>query len=181
MRLFYAVNFEEEVRDRLCGVIRGLRPCCEGGRFTRPENLHLTLVFLGECPPGRLAAAKEALAAVDAGPFVLRIGGMGCFRRQGGDLYWAGVERTPALLQVYRQLCAALRGRGFRLEARAYRPHLTLVRQAVLKEGCDRGAFTVPAMKMQVRKISLMRSDRTASGPVYTELAAQRLGEGAKE
>lgn len=178
MRLFYAVVFTRELRDRLCGVLEQIRPCCESGRFTRPENLHLTLVFLGECPPGRLPAAREALAAVDAEAFVLRIGGLGCFRRSGGDLYWAGVERTPALLRVWECLCAQLRARGFRLEARSYRPHITLVRQAVLREGCDRGALAVPALKTEVEKLSLMRSDLSGGGPVYTEIGARRLGEG---
>lgn len=175
MRLFFAVTFPSEIKDRLCAVMENLRPCCAEGRFTLRENLHLTLVFLGEIPNEKLPAVQAAMEATSADPFPLHIGGMGCFRRNGGDLYWAGVERTQPLCSLYDSLSAELQKRGFTAESRTYRPHLTLVRQAVLTEGCDRSAFTVPVMKMNVEKFSLMKSERVGGRLLYTEIGSKNL------
>jgi 2'-5' RNA ligase len=175
MRVFFAVRLSEEIQDRLCSVLHRLRPCCAKGRFTPRENLHVTLVFLGETAPERLPETRAAMEAVSAEPFSLHIGGMGCFRRSGGDLYWAGVERSAPLCRLYDSLCGELQKRGFPTDDRPYRPHLTLVRQAVLSEGCDRGAFVVPAMRMKVEKFSLMKSEQAGGRRLYTEIGAKNL------
>lgn len=175
MRLFFAIEFPKSVKDELCATMDKMRPCCAKGRFVQHDNLHLTLAFLGEVPPVRLPEVKEAMNAVSARPFSLQIGGMGCFRQHGGDLYWAGVEHSVPLGSLYRSLCAELQKHGFRTESRSYLPHLTLVRQAVLKENCDHSVFNVPVMRMEVEKFSLMLSERRDGKPVYTELASRSL------
>lgn len=103
MRLFIAINFEEEVKNQLCEAIEQLRESSLQGNFTGRENLHLTLVFIGETQ--RADDIKHAMDAVRAEPFVLKIGGLGLFKRQGGDLYWMGVEQNP---RAYRSLQPAL-------------------------------------------------------------------------
>ncbi len=175
MRLFFSIPFSEAVRDALCAAIDRIRPCCGQGRFTPRENLHLTLVFLGEVPPERLAEAKAAMAEAPGRSFPLEIGGMGCFNRRGGSLYWAGVERSEPLCALYDTLCEALRRRGFQIEERPYRPHLTLVRQAVLKSGCDRTALTVPVLRTRADSLSLMCSELWDGRRVYTEIAGREL------
>lgn len=177
MRLFFAVRFPEKIQDKLCEVLQNLRPCCAEGHFTLRGNLHLTLVFLGETASEKLPAVQEAMEATSAQPFLLHIGGMGCFHRSGGDLYWAGVERTAPLCGLYDSLCAELQKRGFKIDSRLYRPHLTLVRQAVLADGCDRSAFVVPTMQMRVEKFSLMKSERIGGRLLYTEIGSKNLEE----
>lgn len=178
MRLFFALLFNDKIKDELCSVMKKMESCCEKGRFTFRENLHLTLVFLGEISPVLLPRVQEAMDAVTEKPFSLQIGGLGCFQQRGGGLYWAGVEHTAPLDRVYRTLADRMHEAGILQEVRAYRPHLTLVRQAILKADCDRRAFTVPAMKMEVDSIHLMRSDRMAGHPVYTTVAVKKLGGG---
>ncbi len=179
MRLFFAVGLGEAVKDALCAAMERMRPCCGQGRFTARANLHLTLVFLGEVPPGRLPGLKKAMEEVSATDFDLQIGGMGCSRQRGGYLYWAGVERSVPLLSLYDSLCGALRRHGFEVEERAYRPHLTLVRQAVLRENCDRSVLTVPISQSRAESFSLMLSQRQNGSPVYTELCRKKLLEEA--
>ena len=181
MRLFIAVLFPETFKDGLCAAMEKMRPCCEQGVFAGRDNLHLTLAFLGEVASSQAGSAHAALKAVRAGPFPLEIGGIGCFRRAGGDLYWAGVEKSRALGGLYDALKAELRARGLRTEARPFYPHLTLVRQAVLKSGCDRRAFSVPVMRMRVEKISLMESRRERGRLVYLEKDSQELKGGEEE
>lgn len=178
MRLFFAIELGGAAKDALCEAMDRIRPCCEQGRFTPRANLHLTLVFLGEVPPERLAEARQAMAETDAAGFTLQIGGLGCFRQRGGYLYWAGVERSAPLLALHASLCARLRSHGFRVEERIYRPHLTLVRQAALKPDCDRSVLTVPALRSPAERFGLMLSERRDGRPVYTELFGRPLAEG---
>lgn len=177
MRLFFALKFSEAVKDALCAAMDRMRLCCAQGRFTPRANLHLTLVFLGEVPPERLPDVREAMEEVSAGRFALEIGGVGCFRQRGGYLYWAGVERSVPLCSLYGSLCGELQKRGFSIEERPYRPHLTLVRQAVLKDDCDRSAFTVPVLRTRAENFSLMLSERRDGRQVYTEIGSRKLEE----
>lgn len=176
MRLFFSIEFSEPVRDALCEAMERIRPCCEQGSFTARENLHLTLVFLGEVSSVRLPAVKEAMEEVSIAGFPLQVGGIGCFHQRSGSLYWAGVETSEPLRSLYESLCSALTKRGFAIEKREYRPHLTLVRKAVLKEGCDRSALAVPVLRTQADSFSLMLSEVRNGRRVYTTLAKKALG-----
>lgn len=173
MRLFLAIGLSTEVRDALFEEIRRLKPCCEQGRFTERENLHLTLVFLGEVPSGRVGAAADALESARIPMFALCIGGIGYFRRPGGDVCWAGVENSRALSGAYGELCARLTVSGFAVEKRPYRPHVTLGRGIVLRGDCR--APDVPPMRMRVDAVGLMRSDRIAGRMKYTAVHTKRL------
>lgn len=175
MRLFLAVRFPAEIREALCEAIRRLKSCCESGRLTERDHLHLTLVFLGEVPSGRVGDVREAMELARVPAFPLCIGGTGFFRRSGGDICWAGVEHGKALFAAYGELCEKLEEKGFATEKRAYRPHLTLGREIVLKKDCRSGAFDVPPMKMRVDAVSLMQSDRVEDRLRYTELYARKL------
>lgn len=174
MRLFIAALFSEPVLDGLAAAMRDLRPCFRSGNFTVRENLHLTLSFLGETAPERLNDVRDAMEAVTVPPFRLRIGGIGNFRREGGDIYWAGIERSGALLRLHEELDAALVRQGFPVERREFRPHLTLVRRAVLCSGAQ-AELSLPFLEMNVEKISLMCSRPGEDGRIYTEMAAKAL------
>ncbi|MFU0831631.1 MAG: hypothetical protein ACFWUC_01610 [Oscillospiraceae bacterium] len=128
----------------------------------------MTLVFLGEISTDRLAAVREAMDSVNIPPFFLHVGGFGYFRRNGGDIFWAGVEKSKPLMRLYHQTSAQLQNRGFQLEKRAYCPHLTLARQAILKQKYNHSAFVVPTMKMLVDKITLFQSERQFGKLRYT-------------
>ena len=183
MRLFLAVRFSAEIMDALCDAIQRLKVCCESGRFTERENLHLTLVFLGEIPSSKVNLVKEAMQTAQIPAFAVCIGGVGCFRRPGGDIFWAGVERSSGLLAAYGELCEKLEEKGFPMEfsmensigKRPFRPHLTLGRGVVLKKDCVSGKVDVPPMRMKVETVSLMRSDRVGGKLKYTEIYVKKL------
>ena len=88
---------------------RGFEPS-----WSRRENLHLTLEFLGE-----LDSAKEAIAAmeqVQAAPFRLEFAPSGRFRRQEGDIFWLGIQPNEGLMELQKQLHHALQAQGLQLE-----------------------------------------------------------------
>ena len=123
MRLFVAIRPSPAVRDVLLDAEAALRR--QGrGTFTRPENLHLTLAFLGEVEDP--ASVREALAAAcTGGAFSLTVGGLGRFE----DLWWAGIRDNERLEALALRVQNALRQAGFSVERRPWRPHITLVRR----------------------------------------------------
>ena len=176
MRLFIAVNFQDEIKDSLCDCIDRLKKVSVQGNFTRRENLHLTLAFLGETD--RVPSARRAMDAAQGQPFELSFGDFGRFYRRGGDIYWIGVKPNSALTALQKSLCAELRREGFSLEAREFKPHLTLGREVLPAPDFDREAFrrAIPSMHMMVEKISLMKSERLNGRLTYTEIYAKQLG-----
>ena len=161
MRLFIAIHFSPEVRRLLLRTIESLRGQAAGGNFTREENLHLTLAFLGETSDA--AGARAAIDAAAASAFAITVGGSGRF----GDLWWVGVEENPALFSLASSLQDELRARGFSIEHRPFRPHITVARQVVLRAPVR---LEVPRVTMTAGRVSLMRSDRVAGKLRYTEL-----------
>lgn len=174
-RLFVAVLFDKPVLDGLCNAMEALREHTEQGNFTLRENLHLTLVFIGETPCA--ADVRQAMDAVCMQPFPLKIAGLGRFRRDGGDICWAGVEISSMLSDLYHTLVRSLSAVGFTPENRPYTPHLTLGRKVVLAPEFDLKAFGayIPELSMTVRKISLMKSERIYGKLTYTEIYSKAL------
>ena len=165
MRLFFALPLSLPVREALSAAEAALRRQGRGS-FPPPENLHLTLAFLGETSD--LDGARAALAGISCRPFSLAVGGpLGHF----DDLWWAGVRAGRALEDLALSLQADLRARGFSIEERPFQPHITLVRRW---QG-EAPQVTVPHAKMVVRRISLLRSDQTGGKRIYTELEHHSL------
>lgn len=174
MRLFVAVNFSPELKDRLENTIEDLKAAGAKGNFTRRENLHLTLAFIGETD--RADPAARALEAVEAAPFELRTGGIGWFRRRGGYLFWAGAEPTSPLLHLHRRVCAALTAQGFGIEQREYTPHITLGRRVTVPQGFDaKASVRAPGAAMPVESIALMKSERIDGRLTYTKIYEKPL------
>lgn len=165
MRLFVAVNFPPEVKAALSGAVDSLRTRA-GGNFSRPENFHLTLAFIGETRDA--AGAKAALDSLSSPPFSAAVAGSGRF----GDTWWAGLEPSPELDALARETQEALRSRGFAIERRSFLPHVTLAREVSAGAGT---ALSVPRAAFQVRRVSLMRSDRIQGRLTYTEIYGKEL------
>ena len=166
MRLFLAILFEEPVKDRLCEAMELIRRSTRTSRLTRRENLHLTLVFLGELREA--GKVREAMEEIRTGPFPLEIRGLGRFQRDGGDLYWAGIEPSLPLQNLYLELKNALAGKGIAVEDQAVEkpetPFYTLKNR-------------LEPVKTKAAAVSLMKSERIEGRLVYTELYRKELRE----
>ena len=166
MRLFVAINLNEATRSALASLQEELRESAIRGRFSTRENLHLTLAFLGECDSIQTAAACAAMDAQSFAPFSLEINRLGCFRREGGEIWWAGAVASEPLLALQQDLAKSLRAAGFRLEERQFRPHITLAREVVAPEK----ERTVPPFSETVTRIDLMKSERIGGKLMYTAI-----------
>lgn len=177
MRLFIAINLNEDIKRHLMEAIDRLRSKSKGGNFTREENLHLTLVFLGEIGNDRSGAVKSAMNRIKEVPFPLAVSGFGKFKRNGGDIYWAGVEKNTQLFDLQRRLAVVLEEAGFKIEKREFSPHLTLGREVRLLDSSSDiyGDLNRCRCEMGVGRISLMKSERIGGKLVYSEIYAVTL------
>src|SRR5688572_29981041 len=112
MRCFIAIELPPSVRERLAELQERLSPLGRAVRWTRPEQIHLTLNFLGEVPDAQVAGMCELTQQVMLGyePFELAIGGVGFFPPRGpARVLWAGIVEPPSkLLELQRALEEAL-------------------------------------------------------------------------
>jgi 2'-5' RNA ligase len=185
IRTFIAVDPGRAVRDRLVELQQDLGRAGRGMKWVEPENLHVTLLFLGEVDdrevPDVCRAVTDSCAARDA--FVLTVAGVGCFgspRRP--RTVWAGLTGgAPELVALHDALEPPLMELGcYRREDRPFTPHLTLGRvqggrvaaglgDALLRFRGWRGGST------EVHEVLVMSSELRPAGPVYTVLSRAKL------
>lgn len=177
MRLFIAINFDDKIKDKLCLLINNLQQYSIAGNFTKRENLHLTLIFIGETPSNKIAAIKNAMDNVQQQPFDINFTHIGKFRCTNGDIFWVGIDQNSMLSSVYTQLYKNLTASGFNIESREYKPHLTLSRQMVLNYPLDYDNLNndIPKQNININKISLMKSERINGKLIYTEIYSKKL------
>jgi RNA 2',3'-cyclic 3'-phosphodiesterase len=154
-----------------------------------PQNLHLTLKFLGEQSDGRLADALLGIEEVAGGraPFALTLHGLGAFPgMEQPRILWVGVtEGALAIRALQSEVESALDRRQFAPESRPWHPHLTIGRvfdprrwrrdaSPALRESIARAA-TMRFGTFEVFRVALMRSDLHPSGARYSELRSVSL------
>ncbi len=123
-RLFVALELPASVRE----LLEALQRQAPGIRPTPLANAHLTLRFLGDVPLAAVPALQNALRAVRAEPFDLRLQGLGLFARAGRGVFWAGLEESPDLVQLKRRVDAALAEANIPPDSGRFSPHITLSR-----------------------------------------------------
>ncbi|HEX4943769.1 MAG TPA: RNA 2',3'-cyclic phosphodiesterase [Usitatibacteraceae bacterium] len=142
-----------------------------GGRPVSAARLHITLVFLGEVDPARIAALCAAAEGVRSGAFTLGLDRIGAFRKTG--VAWAGCRQPPAeLLSLQAGLERRIAAAGFSPDIRPFAPHLTLARRV----RDPAGPADVEAVSWRVKAFALVESARGGGG--YRTLAEWPLEEG---
>lgn len=181
IRAFVAIPLPEAIRSALV-LQQFLLPL---PRKIEPENLHLTLLFLGEVPEPVLEAAHEGFAGIVMPPFRLEIAGLGLF---GGDrprAAWAGVTASAPLERLQAKVERAARVAGIAPERRRFRPHVTLGRfsppppeERIRLERAVAGGAASQAGAFDVTRFVLYRSFLGPKGARYEELAEYPLNGG---
>ena len=166
MRLFFAINFSEETKFQLSNLCDELQAKPARGNFSAPENLHLTLAFLGECDAKQLDDAKVALDSLKIEEMDVQIDRLGRFQRDGGDIWWAGIAENKTLLTLHKRLTENLTTAGFRLENRKYSPHITLAR----KVATNVRPWRIEPFGETIRSVELMKSERVKGKLIYTPI-----------
>ncbi|MCI4663556.1 MAG: RNA 2',3'-cyclic phosphodiesterase [Neomegalonema sp.] len=124
MRCFLAIKPPENVVDALLDLQEGL----PGANWSPAENIHLTLLFLGDQPRRALEDLDASLLQVDVAPFELGLRAVGAFGGRDARLVFAGVRESPELRRLQTKLDVAARQAEMEIETRKYAPHVTLAR-----------------------------------------------------
>ncbi|PIE58930.1 MAG: RNA 2',3'-cyclic phosphodiesterase [Desulfobulbus propionicus] len=124
-RLFVALDLPEDIRAHVGTLCSGL----PRARWVRPEQLHLTLSFLGEVHGSAFHDIRETLHGLTAPVLRLQLDGLGFFPPRGNPrVIWVGIAPNNALLQLQKKIQTRLRQLGLDLETRKYSPHITIAR-----------------------------------------------------
>ena len=182
MRLFVALEIPSAVRDNLVALIDELRNADRAAsgkkpRWARPENLHVTLKFIGEAPAEKLEAIRAALLAVrSAQAVVLQFHGLGFFPNANRPrVLWAGMDAPPHLAPLAANIDQAVATAGFPRETREFAPHLTLARfdppgiSRELRAAVERAA-TREFGVLHTSEFHLIQSKLKSTGAEYTTL-----------
>jgi 2'-5' RNA ligase len=184
IRSFIAIELPEEVRRGLA-KLRSEMERAEH-RFVKwvdSEGIHLTLKFLGNVPFKQVAEVTKAIEAAAQGvpPFHLEISGLGAFPNlKQPRVLWVGIGgEIDTLLRLQQNIDSALASLGFAKEERPFMPHLTLARVRQGASPMERKNFGELAMSasfeasypIDAKAVSLMRSQLTPEGAIYTRLS----------
>jgi 2'-5' RNA ligase len=184
VRLFVALEIPSAVQENLAAALREFREATErvkgkGPRWVRPENLHVTLKFVGEAALEKLDAIRSALAGVRSERRVeLSCRGLGFFpHERRPQVFWAGLGASENLPKLADDIDRSLAAIGFAREKRAFASHLTLARidpprldeklRAAIAKAASRefGSF-------QASEFHLIESKTKPSGAEYTRVAS---------
>lgn len=177
MRLFVAVNFEPRIKTYLLRIQQIIREAARSGSFTHPDNLHLTLVFIGEADRSQLMSITRVLDGIHSPRFDLTFTETGTFGRGGTDLWWVGLQSDRVLYDLQKNLAESLRAIGCRADDKPFVPHITIARKVALRNKADRDRLAIPLdpVSTTVAAVSLMQSLRIDGQLTYVQLHVKRL------
>lgn len=196
MRLFIALDIDEEIRQRIGRFLDGVSGFAADARWVRLESLHITLKFIGEQPPEMVSTLQNKLTGVSASPFSLTYAGFGFFPTpKSPRVLWIGIQAGPELQCLAAAIDDATAQLGIPKEDRAFSPHLTLARKSGgsgaprrQKDDGPNRVFqrlqeklaTIPVPEfgtMTAREFFLYQSQLSRSGSRYTKLHAFPLSQ----
>ncbi len=178
MRVFYAVNFDNNTRIILQKLQNDLRGQVIRGRWADLENLHLTLHFVGEINTQELPNFKEALdkAALAVQPFNIRFTSYGSFRQGKQDLIYVKTKNTGDSLQIISDSLKEQLKCG---DMKSFTPHVTLVRRGEINyktlKILKKQRFELPPV--EINSIELMKSEKIDGKLTYTALYSVKLSD----
>ncbi len=174
-RLFVAVNFPLDVTENLYNCTQYLKRHSKSANPSRKENLHLTLAFIGEI--NNIRGATSALKDVVCAPFDMTIEGYSEFSSREGNICFAKTKECAELYDLAKSVRDNLTNKGFQIDTKPFKPHVTLCRQFVPSESFSKEELCslISKQTITVKEISLMRSDRINGKLTYTQVYKKTL------
>lgn len=184
IRTFIAIEISEDLRQELAEVQQELRESEADVKWVKPQNLHLTLKFLGDLPEEKTREVKEILENIarHTQPFEANFAGIGAFPKLDFPrVVWVGIEKgKDELIGLAKEIEEELTRLGIPKEKRGFSAHLTLGRirspknKDRLKSIIQEIDF-VAKNEISVEEITLFQSKLTPQGPIYTALSKHIL------
>jgi 2'-5' RNA ligase len=188
VRCFIAIELPEEIKAGLFQLQAQLKSGNQPWvKWVDPYSTHLTLKFLGSVAVDRIGEITGAIegAVQGASPFPLEVKGLGVFPNlRRVQVAWVGISgEADKLVQLQQRIESNLARLGFAPELRPFTPHLTLARLRDRASPDERQRFGQliadtkfeAAYSFQVDAISLMRSQLTREGAIYSQISSVEL------
>lgn len=171
-RLFTALDLPDSVKDRLAVLCYGI----PDARWSKREQFHLTLKFIGGVEGPVMEEIAQALSEIRFSPFEIKISGLGYFPpKQDPKILWVGVEPNERLVHLQKKTERKLIETGIEPERRKFHPHITLAKlehsslSRVLPYLSEHGSFKTEGIP--INHFSLYQSHTSPKGSVYERLA----------
>lgn len=183
MRTFVAIDFSPQIKGKIGEIIEYFKTQTPDYalKWVEPQNLHMTIKFLGEVSEGHLRTIKDVLSDTLEGisAFEIEVTGMGMYpSTQKPRVIWLGVEGSEPLKDIHQSLDQALQKASIPPDKRGLSPHLTIARVRrnvetliVQDIGKTLSQFKIDSLgKCTIDRIVLYKSTLTPSGPIYDPL-----------
>jgi 2'-5' RNA ligase len=181
IRAFIAIELTAAVHAEFERVIKLLGSSSHTVRWMAPQNIHLTLKFLGDIDLSGLNRLKDSLLeeCLRHESFEIRVEGLGAFpNNRRPRVIWIGVQAPPNLAALQKGIETVLLMQGYPREERPFSPHLTLgrVSQHAGPDDIDQLAGLLGKTRVghlgtnYVKSVQLFQSDLHPTGPIYTHL-----------
>lgn len=186
-RVFCAIDLPPDLKEKLARHVAGLRQAADvRASWTRPENVHLTIKFLGDIPLANVASVSQAAARASQSlsPFKLIAEQCGVFPTHGPPrVLWIGItDSVGKLAQLHSQLEEVSAIAGFPKEPRPFHPHLTIARlrhsMNARKLGAAHRALDFPPAEIDVSELLVIRSELGPAGSKYSIISRHLLSRG---
>ncbi|MCS7140401.1 MAG: RNA 2',3'-cyclic phosphodiesterase [Candidatus Nezhaarchaeota archaeon] len=181
IRCFIAIDVDDpKVVSKIMEIQRELQTGGSKLKLVEPENLHLTLFFLGEQPPKIVEKVQEAMSTISFKPFVIKIQGLGAFPSPDRPrVIWVGVvEGFDEVKRIYAELRPKLKAVPLRLEPESsFVPHITIARVKFSGYALRKAITSLKDIEFgfqEVKAIKLKRSTLTPRGPIYDTIYEAR-------
>ena len=182
IRSFIAIEISKSVLNKIASLQEELKKYDERIGWTKPDNIHLTLRFLGDVEENKVQAIEGVLAktAKEFQPFKFLVKELGAFPNlRQSRVLWLGIENpTNELKDLHDKVEKQLNELGFPKEKKRFNPHLTIgrVKSALSDEFMERfKTARFQENEVKVEQIILMKSELHPKGAIYTPLEKARL------
>lgn len=178
-RLFVAVELPDAVCDAIHDAAAPWRRSIAGFRFSAPEALHLTIVFIGQVDPGEVEAIEQSVASAAADVEAISTGltRFGSFPERGkARVLWVGLDDPVGHLVDLAAVVAARLEAFLEPDDRPYHPHITIARArhpVVVPPALL--ADEVPQLRFGIDALTLFRSHLGGEAPRYERLGRWSL------
>ncbi|MDP6547339.1 MAG: RNA 2',3'-cyclic phosphodiesterase [Candidatus Woesearchaeota archaeon] len=175
MRLFIAIEIQEDIKEYLIGVQEKISNELAKVRWVNKPQMHLTLKFLGEVQPNTEGNIKEILRTVKFKPFSVNLDSIGVFPNENYiRVVWVGLKPEEKIIELQNDIDESLE--NLFGKEKDYKPHITLGRvKFIKKENKTKFVETIKNIKVEGKKIEikdfrLIKSTSTEKGPVYGDI-----------
>lgn len=178
MRVFIAIEFEDEVKRYLKEVQDVVKTTTYNGHFTHYKNFHLTVKYIGEIYNGEY---EELCGCIDdicsnTAPFSIKIGDIGFFNKKTTNIVWVGVTRgKEKFVKLHKRTDKITNRSGFPPELRKFRPHITIAKKIIFNQGAVAGGLPYYNDEIQIKRLTLFQSHRVDGVLTYSPLYSQFL------